>query len=161
MIIDGRAIAQRLRDRVKTDVEAFVAEQGRPPGLATLLIGDDPASAVYVASKRKASKEVGIESFHHPLSAEVSRDEVPRDGVPRDDVSPVDRAPAAGLAPGSEPLLTKPTTPAADSGPGYSWALTEKFGSESPPMVCSTPPLYLVTTSTCPSNSTQSPGRGA
>ncbi len=76
MIIDGRAIAQRLRDRVKADVEAFVAEQGRPPGLATLLIGDDPASAVYVASKRKASKEVGIESFHHPLSAEVSRDEV-------------------------------------------------------------------------------------
>jgi methylenetetrahydrofolate dehydrogenase (NADP+) / methenyltetrahydrofolate cyclohydrolase len=75
MIIDGRAIAQRLRDRAKGDVEAFAAEHGRPPGLATILIGDDPASAVYVAAKRKACKEAGIESFHHPLAADVSSDE--------------------------------------------------------------------------------------
>jgi methylenetetrahydrofolate dehydrogenase (NADP+) / methenyltetrahydrofolate cyclohydrolase len=76
VIIDGRAIAQRLRDRVRGDVEAFAAERGRPPGLATVLIGDDPASAVYVASKRKACAEVGIESFHHHLPADVSREEV-------------------------------------------------------------------------------------
>jgi methylenetetrahydrofolate dehydrogenase (NADP+)/methenyltetrahydrofolate cyclohydrolase len=76
VIIDGRAIAQRLRDRVKADVEAYATERGRPPGLATVLIGDDPASAVYVAAKRKACKEAGIESFHHPLSADVSRDDV-------------------------------------------------------------------------------------
>ncbi len=75
MIIDGRSIAQRLRDRVKGEVEAFAAERGRPPGLATVLIGEDPASAVYVASKRKACKEVGIESFHRHLSADVSREE--------------------------------------------------------------------------------------
>jgi methylenetetrahydrofolate dehydrogenase (NADP+)/methenyltetrahydrofolate cyclohydrolase len=75
VIIDGRAIAQRLHARVGEDVIAFAAEHGRAPGLATVLIGDDPASAVYVASKRKACNEVGIESFHHHLSADVSRDE--------------------------------------------------------------------------------------
>jgi methylenetetrahydrofolate dehydrogenase (NADP+) / methenyltetrahydrofolate cyclohydrolase len=75
VIIDGRAIAQRLRDRVKGEVEAFAAERGRPPGLATVLIGDDPASAVYVAAKIKACKEVGIESFHHHLPADLSREE--------------------------------------------------------------------------------------
>jgi methylenetetrahydrofolate dehydrogenase (NADP+) / methenyltetrahydrofolate cyclohydrolase len=75
MIIDGRAIAQRLRDRVSGEVETFAAERGTPPGLATVLIGDDPASAVYVAAKRKACREAGIESFHHHLPAEVSREE--------------------------------------------------------------------------------------
>jgi methylenetetrahydrofolate dehydrogenase (NADP+)/methenyltetrahydrofolate cyclohydrolase len=54
-------------------VRSFVAEHGRPPGLATVLIGDDPASAVYVAAKRRACAEVGIESFHHELPADVSR----------------------------------------------------------------------------------------
>jgi methylenetetrahydrofolate dehydrogenase (NADP+)/methenyltetrahydrofolate cyclohydrolase len=72
-IIDGRAIAQRLRDSVAEEVRSFVAEHGRPPGLATVLIGDDPASAVYVAAKRRACAEVGIESFHHELPADVSR----------------------------------------------------------------------------------------
>jgi methylenetetrahydrofolate dehydrogenase (NADP+)/methenyltetrahydrofolate cyclohydrolase len=75
VIIDGRAIAQRLRDRVRGEVETFEAERGRPPGLATVLIGDDPASTVYVAAKRKACREVGIESFHHHLPADVSREE--------------------------------------------------------------------------------------
>src|SRR5205823_5834951 len=58
------------------------------------------------------------------------------------------------------PLSTKPATPWSCSGSAYSCALTERLGSESPPIVCSTPPWYLVTTSTCPSNSTQSPGWG-
>jgi methylenetetrahydrofolate dehydrogenase (NADP+) / methenyltetrahydrofolate cyclohydrolase len=76
VIIDGRAIAQRLRDRLSEEVEAFAAEQGRPPGLATILIGEDTASAVYVAAKRKACRETGIESFHHPLPADVVREDV-------------------------------------------------------------------------------------
>jgi methylenetetrahydrofolate dehydrogenase (NADP+) / methenyltetrahydrofolate cyclohydrolase len=75
-IIDGRAIAQRLRGHVASQVRSFAAEHGHPPGLATVLIGDDPASAVYVASKRKACGEVGIESFHHHLSADVSQEQV-------------------------------------------------------------------------------------
>ena len=74
-VIDGRAIAQRLRDRVADDVRSFASEHGRPPGLATILIGDDPASAVYVASKRRASAEVGIQSFHHELPADVARED--------------------------------------------------------------------------------------
>ncbi len=65
----------------------------------------------------------------------------------------------SAVAPGSDPLLTNPTTPALDSGARYSCALTEKLGSESPPTVCRTPPLSSVTTSTWPSNSTQSPGQ--
>jgi len=75
-VIDGRAVAARVRAEVAEDVRRFAAEHGRPPGLATILIGDDPASAVYVSGKRKASAEAGIESFHHPLPGSVSREEV-------------------------------------------------------------------------------------
>ena len=74
-VIDGRAVAARVRAEVARDVEALVAGGGRRPGLATILIGDDPASAVYVAAKIKACAEVGIESHHHPLPATASREE--------------------------------------------------------------------------------------
>jgi len=74
-VIDGRAVAARLRADVAAEVREFVAAHGSSPGLATVLIGDDPASAVYVASKRKACAEVGIRSFHHHLPAEVSREQ--------------------------------------------------------------------------------------
>ncbi len=67
---------------------------------------------------------------------------------------------AAVVTAGRSPLSTKPSTPFELSEPEYSCALTEKFGRESPPMVDSTPPEYPVTTSTCWSNSTQSPGSG-
>ena len=75
-VIDGRAVAARLRAQVAEDVAAFAAEHGRPPGLATVLIGDDPASALYVGGKQKASREVGIEPFDHRPPATVSREEV-------------------------------------------------------------------------------------
>jgi methylenetetrahydrofolate dehydrogenase (NADP+)/methenyltetrahydrofolate cyclohydrolase len=75
-VIDGRAVAARLREQVKADAAAFAHEYGRPPGLATILIGDDPASAVYVAGKHKAGAEAGIASFDHRLPADASRDEV-------------------------------------------------------------------------------------
>jgi len=75
-IIDGKAVAARVRAEVAADVEAFVAEYGRPPGLATILVGDDPASAVYVAGKQKASAEVGIQGFDHRLPADAAEDEV-------------------------------------------------------------------------------------
>jgi methylenetetrahydrofolate dehydrogenase (NADP+) / methenyltetrahydrofolate cyclohydrolase len=75
-VIDGKAVAARLRARVVEDVAAFTAEHGRPPGLATVLIGDDPASAVYVGGKQKASREVGIESFDLRPAADVPREEV-------------------------------------------------------------------------------------
>ena len=75
-LIDGKAIAQQVRAEVREQVSEWVDGGGRRPGLATVLVGDDPASAVYVAGKQKASAEVGIEGFNHPLSADVSELEV-------------------------------------------------------------------------------------
>ncbi|RMG21347.1 MAG: bifunctional methylenetetrahydrofolate dehydrogenase/methenyltetrahydrofolate cyclohydrolase FolD [Deltaproteobacteria bacterium] len=66
-LIDGKALAKRLRAQVAEEVRAFVAETGRPPGLATVLVGDDPASAVYVRNKRRACERTGIRSYHHHL----------------------------------------------------------------------------------------------
>ncbi len=76
LVIDGRAIAAEVRAQVAAGVRELVAAGGRPPGLATILVGDDPASAVYVSSKRKTSGELGIESFHHPLPADTPQDDV-------------------------------------------------------------------------------------
>jgi methylenetetrahydrofolate dehydrogenase (NADP+) / methenyltetrahydrofolate cyclohydrolase len=75
-IIDGKALAARVREQVATDVEAFVAEHGRPPGLATILVGDDPASGVYVGAKQKACHEAGIQGFDHRLAADAPEDDV-------------------------------------------------------------------------------------
>jgi methylenetetrahydrofolate dehydrogenase (NADP+)/methenyltetrahydrofolate cyclohydrolase len=75
-IIDGKAIAQQVRAEVAQDVAAWV-EAGHPaPGLATVLVGDDPASAVYVGGKQKASAEVGIEGFDHRLDADAGHAQV-------------------------------------------------------------------------------------
>ena len=71
-IIDGKAVARRVRERVAREV----ADMGRRPGLATVLVGDDPASAVYVRMKREDSAEVGIESFHHEPGADVSAEQL-------------------------------------------------------------------------------------
>jgi methylenetetrahydrofolate dehydrogenase (NADP+) / methenyltetrahydrofolate cyclohydrolase len=75
-IIDGKATAARVRAEVAEEVAAFAAEHGRPPGLATLLVGDDPASAVYVGGKQKASAEVGIQGFSHKLPGDADEQEV-------------------------------------------------------------------------------------
>jgi methylenetetrahydrofolate dehydrogenase (NADP+)/methenyltetrahydrofolate cyclohydrolase len=75
-IIDGKAIAAKVREEVARDVQAFTASTGRRPGLATILVGDDPASAIYVANKRKAAEDIGIASFHHGLAADVASEEV-------------------------------------------------------------------------------------
>ena len=75
-IIDGKANAQQVRDAVRDEVAAWVAAGNPQPGLATVLVGEDPASAVYVANKQKASAEVGIEGRDHRLDADVSQDEV-------------------------------------------------------------------------------------
>jgi methylenetetrahydrofolate dehydrogenase (NADP+)/methenyltetrahydrofolate cyclohydrolase len=77
-VIDGKAIAQAVRDEVRADVAAWVEAGNRAPGLATVLVGDDPASAVYVGGKQKASAEVGIEGFDHRLPHDASHEEVER-----------------------------------------------------------------------------------
>ena len=75
-IIDGKAFAAALRGRIAEQVTAFADAAGRPPGLAVVLVGEDPASAVYVRSKSKAVKAAGMEGFEYRLSAEVSQDEL-------------------------------------------------------------------------------------
>lgn len=75
-IIDGREAAQRVRAEVARDVERLVNETGRRPGLATILVGDDPASEIYVRNKRRVSQEVGIADHHRQLSAEATQAEV-------------------------------------------------------------------------------------
>ena len=75
-LIDGKAIAQRVRDEVKVEVERFVVAHGRPPGLHVVLVGDDPASAVYTRNKEKASNEVGMLGRLHRLPASTSQAEL-------------------------------------------------------------------------------------
>jgi 5,10-methylene-tetrahydrofolate dehydrogenase/methenyl tetrahydrofolate cyclohydrolase len=74
-IIDGKAIAQDVRDEVKAGAEKLRA-QGLTPGLATVLVGEDPASHKYVSMKRKACAEAGIESFHTPLPQDATQADV-------------------------------------------------------------------------------------
>jgi methylenetetrahydrofolate dehydrogenase (NADP+)/methenyltetrahydrofolate cyclohydrolase len=75
-IIDGKAAAQALRRRIAEEVIRFRAATGRAPGLAVVLVGDDPASSVYVRSKGKATLEAGMESFEHRLPADTSQNEL-------------------------------------------------------------------------------------
>ena len=75
-IIDGKAIAARVRDEVARDVDAFTERVGHPPGLATVLVGEDPGSAVYVGGKQRACKEVGMVPFDRRLPADASFDRV-------------------------------------------------------------------------------------
>jgi methylenetetrahydrofolate dehydrogenase (NADP+)/methenyltetrahydrofolate cyclohydrolase len=76
-VIDGKAVAAEVRARVAASVRQFAAASGgRVPGLATVLVGDDSASHVYVASKRRQTEEVGMRSVHHGLEASISQDEL-------------------------------------------------------------------------------------
>lgn len=75
-IIDGKAKAARLRERVAADTAVLKEEHGVTPGLAVVLAGDDPASQVYVRNKGVQAKEAGFESWTHRLPADVSQDEL-------------------------------------------------------------------------------------
>jgi methylenetetrahydrofolate dehydrogenase (NADP+)/methenyltetrahydrofolate cyclohydrolase len=71
-LMDGKALGQRVR----ADVAREVAELGRPIGLATVLVGEDPASTIYVRRKEEACVEAGIETFHHELAADAAEEEL-------------------------------------------------------------------------------------
>jgi methylenetetrahydrofolate dehydrogenase (NADP+) / methenyltetrahydrofolate cyclohydrolase len=74
-LIDGKAVAAKVRQRVSREVQELAAANGgRAPGLATVLVGDDPASHVYVTNKRKQTEEVGMRSVHRGLEAWVSQE---------------------------------------------------------------------------------------
>jgi methylenetetrahydrofolate dehydrogenase (NADP+) / methenyltetrahydrofolate cyclohydrolase len=74
--IDGKAVAAAVRERVRVDVAAYREESGRTPGLATVLVGDDPASEVYVRMKREACEAVGMRSLHHEPEASIREDDL-------------------------------------------------------------------------------------
>jgi methylenetetrahydrofolate dehydrogenase (NADP+) / methenyltetrahydrofolate cyclohydrolase len=70
-VIDGKQVAGAVRQRVAAGVEVFTGERGRPPALATVLVGEDPASEIYVRNKHKACEEAGMRSVHHGLAADT------------------------------------------------------------------------------------------
>jgi methylenetetrahydrofolate dehydrogenase (NADP+) / methenyltetrahydrofolate cyclohydrolase len=75
-VIDGRAVAASVRERVRGEVEELTGRLGRAPGLATVLVGDDPGSAIYVRRKQEACEEVGIRSFDHTPGGPISQEEL-------------------------------------------------------------------------------------
>ena len=75
-LIDGKAVAREIREQVRNEAAEFHARHGRAPGLATVLVGSDPASATYVRSKRRACAEVGIASFPFELPEETTMREL-------------------------------------------------------------------------------------
>lgn len=75
-IIDGNELSRKRRLAIAQEAGAFTARHGRPPGLAVVLVGDDPASAIYVRNKRKACETVGFTSFDHHLPGTTGREEL-------------------------------------------------------------------------------------
>ncbi len=74
--IDGKATAATIHEEIKAEVEGLKAEEAIVPGLATVLVGENPASQFYVRSKQKRCAEVGIRSFGHNLAEDSSQEEV-------------------------------------------------------------------------------------
>ena len=72
-ILDGKALARDIRAHLKVDIEALVPKLGRPPGLAVVLVGDDPASATYVGNKEKAAAEIGMAGEVIRMPADTSQ----------------------------------------------------------------------------------------
>ena len=75
-IIDGKLISTEVKERIAAEVAEYVETEGRTPTLATVIVGDDPASHIYVANKHKACEQVGINSAHHGLDADTPEDEL-------------------------------------------------------------------------------------
>src|SRR5258708_23266435 len=75
-VIDGKASAAKLREKIAAYAQELKAKHGLQPGLATVLVGEDPASEVYVRNKRKTAEAIGFKSVHVELPADVSQDEL-------------------------------------------------------------------------------------
>ena len=75
-VIDGKAVGAAVRARVREEVAAYEAEAGRVPNLVTVIVGEDPASEIYVANKHRACEEAGMRSAHHGLGGETSEAEL-------------------------------------------------------------------------------------
>jgi methylenetetrahydrofolate dehydrogenase (NADP+)/methenyltetrahydrofolate cyclohydrolase len=75
-LIDGKALATTIRAEIATNITKLIKDGNKQPGLAVILVGEDPASAIYVRNKRQACEEVGIKSVYHPLPNNVSEKEL-------------------------------------------------------------------------------------
>lgn len=75
-IIDGKLIGQRLRENIAQEAAALERTLGRPPGLAVVRVGDDPASEVYVRNKRKTAEKTGVRAWEYALPADTARGEL-------------------------------------------------------------------------------------
>ncbi len=75
-ILDGKALAQKMQAALQQQISNLEAQIGRPPGLAVLMVGDNPASAAYVGGKEKACIKVGVRSFGQHFSADVSQEKL-------------------------------------------------------------------------------------
>lgn len=82
ILLDGKATAQAIRAELKAEIQALTTSGGRAPGLTVILVGDDPASQVYVRNKGKACQDVGILSREHKLPADTTQDRL--EGLIRD-----------------------------------------------------------------------------
>jgi methylenetetrahydrofolate dehydrogenase (NADP+)/methenyltetrahydrofolate cyclohydrolase len=75
-VIDGKRVSEQVRQRVAAEAAEFIEQTGHTPGLVTILVGEDPASQIYVRSKGERTREVGMASFHEQMPATASQDEV-------------------------------------------------------------------------------------
>lgn len=75
-IINGKEISEKIRQELKQQVEELTKQKGKIPGLATILVGEDPASQVYIGSKIKACNQIGVKSFHNNLPANSTQEEI-------------------------------------------------------------------------------------
>jgi methylenetetrahydrofolate dehydrogenase (NADP+)/methenyltetrahydrofolate cyclohydrolase len=75
-ILDGKSLASKIQSQLKENIEKNIAKKGRAPGLAVLMVGDNPASAVYVRNKEKACTKVGINSYGRQFAANASQSEL-------------------------------------------------------------------------------------
>jgi len=75
-LIDGKSLSKKVQDAVKSEIEVLKSEQGMVPGLAVVIVGDDPASHAYVSMKEKACKNVGVYSIAHKMPDTITQDEI-------------------------------------------------------------------------------------
>ena len=76
VLIDGKKVSGQIRNRLAEEVQELKKKTGKTPGLATVLVGDDPASAVYVRNKNRICGELGFQSFEQKLSADTSEEQL-------------------------------------------------------------------------------------
>lgn len=76
LILDGKILSEKIRENIRKEVESFTSSGLRKPGLAVILVGDDPASQIYVKNKINACKKVGIESFFYHLKKNTTTEEL-------------------------------------------------------------------------------------